>query len=265
MKQSIDRIPTTGNFTSRRLLASLAAAGALLSTAACADEVSGAPTPTISTEAAPTTPEKLPETFTKERERAKETALQVADHLLDLMEDPRSHTETLDTGVEGIANKPYIVDNLDGPSPELRALYNPDKGSIYILGVDSTYREDGEQVFNGASATFIVGTESRIELAENAGNLTASDIRGAVFTGDSELLSLGGNDQWGFSDAKGSMGEKAGIMFMSPEMTGKAVEGIYEERDNIVTTATDPHTIQQKNETAIDVSLKGLNQLRITS
>ena len=267
MKQSIDRIPTTGNFTSRRLIASLAAAGALLSTTACADEISGAPTSTVSTEATPTTPEKLPESFTKERERAKETALEVADHLLDLMEDPRSHTETLDTGVEGIANKRYVSDHYpNNVTPELRALYYPDTGALHILGVD-VEKQDDEDIIDTASATFHVGGESGIALGENLGHLNVADIRAAVFAGDTELISLSGKDKWGFSAKSGEFGEVSGVFYKDPATTGELTDQFVfsfdGDSETIVEPATNGTLITEKTSQAIDIASRGSENLSI--
>jgi hypothetical protein len=269
MKQSIDYIPKTGNFTSRRLLASLTAASVLILPAACADTDKAPSAPAASTEVAPPSHETIHEAFDRERDRAKDAALKIADHLLDLMEDPRSHTETLDTGVEGIANKRYLVESnlaMNGNFPELRALYYPDSGMLYMLGVDGT-KQGEDAIFDEAGIGFSIGTESRITLSDKLGHLTASDIRKAVFTADTELISLEGEDQWGFSKTAGESGKSAGIFFDDPTTTGRLSEqskfGIGGDADSTVHPDTPSEIISGKTTIAIETAQAGSANLHI--
>lgn len=239
----------------RKALGISAATAGILLAPGCADNETNA-MPQQTTEIPASAMEVAPPTaFDLEQERAHEAARDVSLHLLDLMEDDRTHTETLDTGVQGIANKRYLVDhNADTSIPEVRALYRD--GDLLLLGTDS---QEGTTTSNRAVVVYDLGAETRAELNTKHDTLTVKDIRSAVLSGDNHLQELSGMAQYNYDNNDGI---NSGIFFENDE----TIDGI--EKDGIlvsatVTPGTDPELITSQNNAAINAALAGSANLTI--
>lgn len=160
-----------------------------------------------------------------EFETAREAAEQVADRLssqlLDSMEDPNSHTQVLDTGVRGIANKKYIVQNTSAASPEFRALYRPEGGTLYLLGTQSYEQEDGSYTHDRVSTGYSVGAETRLSLQDKAlEDFDARTIRQILESGDTELVSV---------EAQNQENTKESVMFVDAFASEQITAGKFDE------------------------------------
>lgn len=243
--------------TRKALGVSAATAGILLAPG-CADNETNA-MPQQTTEIPASAIEVAPPTaFDLEQERAHEAARDVSLHLLDLMEDDRTHTETLDTGVQGIANKRYVADHYPDISiPEVRALYRD--GDLLLLGIDAMHGPEDSTTFNEAVVVYDLGAETRAELNTKHDALTVKDIRSAVLSGDNHLQELSGMVKYNYDTKDGI---NSAIFFENHE----TIDGIKKESilDAVtVTPGTDPELITSQNNAAINAALAGSANLTI--
>ena len=192
----------------RKLLRGAGAAAALLTTGLAAfgignnlnnSEPTHAAAPATSAIDTPVpAPEKLElSDLSKERRNLKPAADQIANTLLDLMANPDSHTETLTTAAEGVANKRYIVEHPGTQTPELRAIYDPASAEIYVLGVDVHKDDDGTNKFNRASVSYKLGAGGQNMMEAHARHLDVDTIRQAISLNETELAALSGENGMG--------------------------------------------------------------------
>ncbi|MBH1980574.1 hypothetical protein I8H89_03570 [Candidatus Saccharibacteria bacterium] len=199
----------------------LAAAGILLAPACAADEVENIKPISISSQETALKQQMQDLEFETGREEAKQYADKLSSQLLDLMEDPRSHTQTLDTGVHGIANKKHVVQDINTPSPELRAIYRPEGGTLYISGTQSYEREDGSHKIDEVSIGYVLGGETRLSLQDKTlEDFDARSIRQMIRSGDTDLVSVASHNQ---------EGNRSAVMFLDAFASEQITDGKFTE------------------------------------